>query len=249
MAVGGADREDRSHVAKVPTRQDRSLHSQEGLADLTDGTIRHEVGSDQIAYYRVRAPWYDDVYTCSGDYDRGPEVNARWLADLAEIEQALLASSLGGNCVELGAGTGYWSARVVEHVEHLWALDAVAEVLDIAPAVCAPYRDKVLFDVVDLALAPDKGVGVAWRASSSSTYPTRSLGTAHHVARRARPGGTVFVAEGAAHSAEPQIEMRRVLDSVFHVVERRRTDEEFRHAFEARASRFEGGRQPTRPSR
>jgi len=210
--------------------------------DLTDRTIRHEVGSDQIAYYRVRAPWYDDVYTCSGDYDRGPEVNARWLADLAEIEQALLASSLGGNCVELGAGTGYWSARVVEHVEHLWALDAVAEVLDIARGRLRPYRDKVTFDVVDLwRWRPTRVWDCALACFFFEHVPDEVFGellTTLHDALR--PGGTVFVAEGAAHSAEPQVEMRRVLDSVFHVVERRRTDEEFRHAFEAAGFAVQG---------
>ena len=210
--------------------------------DLTDRTIRREVGEEQIAYYRVRAPWYDDVYTCRGDYDRGPELNARWRADLAEIEQALLASPLGGNCVELGAGTGYWSERVVEHVEHLWALDAVAEVLDIARGRLRPYQDKVTFDVVDLwRWHPMRVWDSALACFFFEHVPDEVFGellTTLHEALR--PGGTVFVAEGAAHSAQPQVEVRRVLDGVFDVVERRRTIEEFRDAFDAAGFAIQG---------
>ena len=203
--------------------------------DLTDRTIRREVGADQIAYYRVRAPWYDDVYTCRGAYDRGPELNARWRADLAEIEQALLASSVGGSCVELGAGTGYWSERVVEQVERLWALDAVAEVLDIARGRLRPYQDKVTFDVVDLwRWRPTRVWDSALACFFFEHVPDEVFGELLTTLPEAlRPGGTVFVAEAAAHSAEPQVEVRRVLDGEFDVVERRRTIAEFRDAFDA----------------
>ena len=67
------------------------------------GALR-SVGADQIAYYRTRAPWYDDAYTCTGDYDRGPTLNAQWLADLATIERALASAPVHGTCVELGVG-------------------------------------------------------------------------------------------------------------------------------------------------
>jgi SAM-dependent methyltransferase len=215
--------------------EDAAFVRQKVLRDLTDRAVCREVGADQIAYYRVRAPWFDDVYTCSGDYDRGPEANDRWRADLSEIEQALIASSLGGSCVELGAGTGYWSERVVEHVEHLWALDAVPEVLDIARGRLRPFGDKVTFEVVDLwRWRPTRVWDCALACFFFEHVPDEVFGdllTTLHEALR--PGGTVFVAEAAAHSDEPQVEMRRVVDSVFHVVERRRTNEEFRDAFEA----------------
>jgi hypothetical protein len=48
-----------------------------------------------------------------------------------------------------------------------------------------------------------------------------------------RPGGTVFMAEGASFGAEPQVETREVGGEVFQVVERRRSEAELSEAFEA----------------
>ena len=84
--------------------------------DLADLNVQNDVSNDQIACYHTRAPWYDDVYTCTGDYDRGPDCNVAWLEDLVRIETALAAAPLHGECVELGAGTGYWSQRVIDRV-------------------------------------------------------------------------------------------------------------------------------------
>src|ERR1700722_2365922 len=80
--------------------------------NLADPGVRAEVGADQIAYYRARAPWYDDTYTCQGDYDAGPVLNAQWLNDVGGIEEALIRAGLQGDCVDLGAGTGFWTDKV-----------------------------------------------------------------------------------------------------------------------------------------
>ena len=52
--------------------------------------VRDQVAVDQIGDHRARAPWYDDVYDCTGDYDRGPELNGQWLADLARSRSGAL---------------------------------------------------------------------------------------------------------------------------------------------------------------
>jgi demethylmenaquinone methyltransferase/2-methoxy-6-polyprenyl-1,4-benzoquinol methylase len=126
-----------------PTRTKRSL-------DLSRPEALESLGEDQIAYYRARAPWYDDVYDCTGDYDRGPELNAQWLADLAEVRNALSAVPLHGQCVELGAGTGYWTELVIDRVERLWALDTAPEVQRIAQARLGAKAPKVQFELVNL---------------------------------------------------------------------------------------------------
>jgi len=77
------------------TRRKRTL-------DLIRPGALESVGADQIAYYRARAPWYDDAYDCAGDYDRGPELNAQWLADLAKVETALAAAPVHGEASSLG---------------------------------------------------------------------------------------------------------------------------------------------------
>jgi SAM-dependent methyltransferase len=204
-------------------------------SDLGDAKVQDVVRSDQIAYYRARAPWYDDVYTCTGDYDRGSQRNAQWLDDLARVEAGLAAAPLNGNCVELGAGTGYWSDRIVDRVERLWLLDAVEEVLAIARQRLAGRADQAEFEVVDLwHWRPDRRWDCALACFFLEHVPDEVLpnllGALHDALR---PGACLFIAEAAAHTREPQVETRPIGDRTFHVVERRRTEEEFGRALAA----------------
>ncbi len=115
-----------------PTAGHSPLSRSKRSLDLARPEVLAAVGADQIAYYRARSPWYDDLYECKGDYDGSPEQNAEWRSDLASVENALAAVPLHGNCVELGAGTGYWTERIIDRVDGIWALDASSEVLEIA---------------------------------------------------------------------------------------------------------------------
>jgi SAM-dependent methyltransferase len=202
--------------------------------DLSRPTILESVGVDQIAYYGARAPWYDDAYACLGDYDRGPELNAQWRADLATIDRALLAAPLRGECVELGAGTGYWTDRVIDRVDRLWALDATPEVQRYAQARLGGRAAKVQFEVVDLWRWQPTRV---WDSSLAFFFlehvPDEVLPTLLAALHEALGiGAPFFVAEGAAHDPEPVVETRSIAGQSYAVVERRRTPEEFRKAFE-----------------
>lgn len=201
--------------------------------DLSGPGALDSVGVDQIAYYRARAPWYDDAYECVDDYDRGPELNAQWLADLAQIEQALSAASLHGDCVELGAGTGYWSERVIDHVESLWALDSAPEVENIARAHLGARASKVHFETVDLwRWQPTRVWDSAVAFFFLEHVPDEVLPGLLTVLRNSlRPGAAFFVAEGAAQDFAPVLESRSIEGRAFDVVERRRTIQEFDTAF------------------
>lgn len=201
--------------------------------DLSLSGVREQVAADQIAYYRARASWYDDVYTCTGDYDRGPQLNGQWLADLATIEGALSRASLTGECVELGAGTGYWSERALDLVDRLWALDAVPEVLEISRTRLGARAGRVEFEVVDLwRWAPDRVWDCALACFFIEHVPDEVLpGMLSALHDALRPGGTVFVAEGAAYATEPQVETRQIDGTCFQVVERRRTPAELTEVF------------------
>jgi hypothetical protein len=61
---------------------------------------------EQIAYYRARADEYDEWWTRSGRYDRGPDQRARWLTEIGVIERALAAQAPLGDVLELACGTG-----------------------------------------------------------------------------------------------------------------------------------------------
>jgi SAM-dependent methyltransferase len=203
------------------------------VLDLSGPGVLDSVGEEQIAYYRARAPWYDDAYECVGDYDRGPELNAQWLADLAQVKQALSAAPLCGNCVELGVGTGYWSERVIDRVERLWALDSAPEVADMARARLGSRATKVQFEMVDLwhwqpARMWDSAVAFFFLEHVPDEILPNLLAELHN---SLRPGASFFVAEGGAQDFAPVLESRSIDGRTFQVVERRRSIREFETAF------------------
>src|SRR6476659_2134633 len=62
-----------------------------------------------VAYYEARASEYDDWYLRRGRYERGPVHDAAWNAELDAAGRWLDALPIGGEIVELAAGTGWWS--------------------------------------------------------------------------------------------------------------------------------------------
>jgi SAM-dependent methyltransferase len=85
--------------------------------------------AEQKRYYAERAPEYDDWWYRRGRYELESEALARWEADVAEAEAALEASARGGAALELAAGTGIWTRRLVRLAERVVAVDANAETL------------------------------------------------------------------------------------------------------------------------
>lgn len=62
--------------------------------------------AEQARYYRERAGEYEDWWFRRGRYDHGPEANARWFADAAEVQDALERFGPAGDILELACGTG-----------------------------------------------------------------------------------------------------------------------------------------------
>ena len=89
---------------------------------------------DQVEYYRARAGEYDEWWFRTGRYDRGPEFNARWQAEVIEVEEALgarLAAKRPAAALELACGTGLFTRRLAPRVDELTAVDASVEVIAI----------------------------------------------------------------------------------------------------------------------
>ena len=91
---------------------------------------------EQIAYSRARAPEYDDWWFKRGRFQRPPEVRRRWAADVAALEAAVDAFDPRGAVLELAAGTGLWTQRLVRDATSVTAVDA-------SPAVLALNRERV----------------------------------------------------------------------------------------------------------
>ena len=87
--------------------------------------------AEQVAYYRARAPEYDDWFFRRGPYDHGAAWNGRWRAEIGELAAALDAARPSGRILELACGTGLWTERLAPHATALTCVDASPEVLAI----------------------------------------------------------------------------------------------------------------------
>jgi SAM-dependent methyltransferase len=96
---------------------------------LTDPA--HDILNEQAAYYRARAPEYDEWWQRSGRYDRGPEATGRWRAEVAHVEAELARAALTGHVAELACGTGWWTERLARTADRLTCIDASPETIEI----------------------------------------------------------------------------------------------------------------------
>lgn len=201
--------------------------------DLGNEAVLEEVGRAQIAYYRERAEWFDDIYDCAGDYDGGDDQNRQWRTDLADIGEALARAPLRGSCVELGIGTGYWTERYIDRVERLVGLDASVEMLQTARRRLSAHAHKVELEVTDLwRWNPHRVWDCAVACFFVEHVPDELLpGLLRSLHGALRSGGAVFIAEAAARDPEPPIESRDIHDRRFLVVERPRTPVELADVF------------------
>ena len=85
--------------------------------------------AEQRDYYQARACEYDEWWLRMGRYDRGPDHNQGWFADITELDAALLRARPSGRILELAGGTGIWSAKLLPVARELTVVDGSAECL------------------------------------------------------------------------------------------------------------------------
>jgi demethylmenaquinone methyltransferase/2-methoxy-6-polyprenyl-1,4-benzoquinol methylase len=88
-----------------------------------------DVLREQKSYYAERAPEYDDWWYRRGRYELEPDALDRWRADAAEVAAVLENFAPRGSVLELAAGTGIWTRRLVGIADRVVAVDANAETL------------------------------------------------------------------------------------------------------------------------
>jgi 2-polyprenyl-3-methyl-5-hydroxy-6-metoxy-1,4-benzoquinol methylase len=112
---------------------------------------------EQIAYYRARAAEYDEWWTRTGRYDRGPSQRARWLHEISILERALGAQGPLGQVLELACGTGIWTEHLASMADRVRAIDASPEVIALnrarVNATNVDYQLANIFDSPDVAAA------------------------------------------------------------------------------------------------
>jgi SAM-dependent methyltransferase len=162
---------------------------------------------EQKAYYRARAREYDAWWFRRGRYDRGPEANARWFAEVALLEEALERFRPGGDVLELACGTGLWTRHLVRYAARLTAVDASEEVIAInrarvdsglgaAPdsAAAVEYVQADLFEWTPPPAAHDVCFFGFWL---SHVPESRFEAFWSSVRSALRPGGRVFFVDSA----------------------------------------------------
>ena len=151
--------------------------------------------AEQVAYYRARAPEYDDWFYRRGAFDRGAEWNGRWRVEIDELAAALDDARPAGRILELACGTGLWTERLAPRATALTCVDASPEVIALnrrrvrgahVGYVCADlfhWQPRARYDFVFFGF---------WlsHVPAGSFIPFWSM-----VARCLRPGGRVFFAD------------------------------------------------------
>lgn len=153
---------------------------------------------EQIAYYRARAPEYDEWWERQGRFDRGEEANRAWFAEIAEVEAAFDQLDLGDHALELASGTGFWTAKLAARTVSVTAVDASPEMIDEARSRLGDAADDVDFRIADLfAWEPDEQWDACVFCFFISHIPSERLDGFLGMVRSAlRPGGSVFFLDG-----------------------------------------------------
>jgi SAM-dependent methyltransferase len=88
-----------------------------------------EILAEQLAYYRARAPEYEEWFLRQGRYDRGDEHRQTWFREVGMLEGALDEAGPSGDVLELACGTGIWTRRLAASARQLTGVDASPEAL------------------------------------------------------------------------------------------------------------------------
>ena len=158
-----------------------------------------ELLEQQIAYYRARAPEYDDWWFKRGTFQRPPDVRRRWAAQVAELEASVDAFDPRGAVLELAAGTGLWTQRLVRTAASVTAVDASPEVLDLNRERIAGAGAPVEYVLADLfRWEPSRRYDVAFFSFWISHVPLVRFDDFWGLVDRALvPGGRAYLIDNA----------------------------------------------------
>lgn len=130
--------------------------------------------AEMLAYYEARAPEYDDWYLRRGRYERGPIHDAAWNAELDVAGRWLDGLPIGGDIVELAAGTGWWSPLLAVKGD-LSLYDGNPGPLDRARDRLVAHRLRAHLHVRDAWAEPDRAVDAVFAGFWLSHVPRPRL--------------------------------------------------------------------------
>ncbi len=192
-----------------------------------------ELLAEQQAYYRARAPEYDEWWQRRGRYDQSSDLTEEWDNQVAQVAAALDTFGATGDVLEMAGGTGWWTEPLARTAGHLTVIDSSSETLDL-------NRDRVGRSDVDYVAAdlfawrPERSYDVVFFSFWLSHVPRSRFSDFWSLVRSClTPGGRVFLIDNrkdphptgeikdsyVVHHGSDQ-DLRRLHDgSEYHVVE------------------------------
>ncbi len=148
---------------------------------------------DQIAYYRARAGEYDEWFYRLGRYDYGQAINQQWFDEAETVMQALHTLGPVDTALELASGTGIWTEQLLKVAQHITALDASPEVLEINRKKLD--SDRVTYQQADLFQWQPEGTYdlILFGFWLSHVPPEKLDAFFTKVASALNPGGKLFI--------------------------------------------------------
>lgn len=153
-----------------------------------------ELLADQVAFYRARAPKYDEWWQRRGAYARGPDIDLEFERQVGIVEDALRDFSVGGDVLELAGGTGWWTQRLAPSADHLTVVDASPEALELNRTRTGG-GPQVEYAVADIfGWSPPQRYDVVFFSFWLSHVPRRRVAAFWQLVRSClRPAGRVFL--------------------------------------------------------
>jgi len=164
---------------------------------------------EQRRYYAEHSPEYDDWWYKRGRYALDARTEAQWWQDVREVEDALDACGPLGDVVELAAGTGIWTRRLLQSADRVTAVDANPETL----ALNTSEAEHLLVDIFEWK--PTKTFDFCFFSYWLSHVPDRRVGAFWQLVRSLlRPGGRLFLVDTppGTHESEGELELRQLAD-------------------------------------
>lgn len=153
---------------------------------------------EQKRYYAARAPEYDDWWYKRGRYELETDALARWHADIGEVYGALETFAPRGSVLEIAAGTGIWTRKLVLLADRVVAVDANRETL----ALNTNEAEHVIADIFDFR--PAETFDVVFFGFWLSHVPEERFDDFWATVRSAlAPGGRVFLIDSGPIETEP----------------------------------------------
>jgi len=179
---------------------------------MAESLDAHALLDEQIAYYRARAPEYDQWWFRRGRYDLGEDFNRLWVREIQEVRDALARFDPAGDVLDIAAGTGIWTVELARYARRITAIDSSAEALRICRSKLLETTVPTEFVEADLfQWRPDRPYDVVFFSFWLTHVPEAHFNRFWKLVEGSlAPGGRFFLIDNAPPVQEIEARFPRV---------------------------------------